>query len=567
MSGVKKGRKTNLAMQVLLIIAILVFAGLISSRFFMRIDLTDDKRYTVSEVSKELVADLDQPVLVTSYYTGEMPPYYKYLEEGIQTLLTELNSYGGKNLEYQLINPSGQNDLLQRFAKTGFYPFPVQFDLNDTETREVQLMPYLEITYKGKTQVVNLIAGSIYRRQNGSLDFDAEKAVRELEYRLVTTIYNMTREKTKTLGLLTGHGEYAKEAMSDLYLELDPLYNIIYVDLRQGRSLHPKDLDLLLVMQPQKALREREKYEIDQYLMRGGRIIWCLDHEIVDFSIGEQGSTLTDLRQTNLDDFFMMRGVKVNYNIVQDLKCGFIDALSYTTTFGNSMNQKPWPFNPLLTNLSDHPITRYQSNALIRIGGSIDTFPTEGIKKTVLMASSRNTRVLGGRQYINVGQVMQNPPDPARFQDGFKYFGVLLEGKFNSQYVGRQIPTDSIVTQLPNEKFTPTSLPDVQPMMAVISDGEFAIGEYIQGRHKPLPADNKALMQNLIDVMAGEEVITRLRVRELNRRVLDRRAYAGNERSYQILNIALPVLLLIVFGFVREYLRRRRNLSYRKRQS
>jgi gliding-associated putative ABC transporter substrate-binding component GldG len=412
-----------------------------------------------------------------------------------------------------------------------------------------------------------MIAGSVFRAQQGRLDFDPDKANRELEYKIITTIYNMTRERTKVVGLLTGHGEYPKEAMADLFTELDPLYNIISVDLTKGRSLHPKDVDLLLVLQPQTALREREKYELDQYLMRGGRILWCMDQEIVDFSIGEQGSTLTDLRNTNLDDFFMKQGLKVNYDLVQDLNCGFIDAASYTTTFGNALNQKKWVFNPLVYNFSNHPSTRYLNNVLLRLSSSMDTFPTPGVNKTVLMVSSKESRLLSGRQYINVDQALRQPPDPKKFIGGNKILGVLIEGKFQSLYAGRGIPTDSIVPQRPNEAFTPMVAEGAEPRMVIISDGEFAIGETINGQVKPLPADNKTLMLNLIDFLSGQEIITKIRVREINRRMLDRSQYKGSERFYQIVNIALPVLLILLFGFVRDYLRRRRNQSYQNRQS
>lgn len=563
----KKGKKLNLTVQVFLIIGIILFIGLISRSFFVRIDLTDDSRYTLSGVTKEILNTLDDQVFVTCYYEGDMPPYYQSLQEGAVTLLQEITTYGGGNIDYQFVNPSGQNEILQRFAGLGYFPFPVLYDLSDTETREVMLMPYIEIVYKGRTKVINMIAGSVFRAQQGRLDFDPDKANRELEYKIITTIYNMTRERTKVVGLLTGHGEYPKEAMADLFTEMDPLYNIISVDLTKGRSLHPEDVDLLLVLQPQTALREREKYELDQYLMRGGRILWCMDQEIVDFSIGEQGSTLTDLRNTNLDDFFMKHGLKVNYDLVQDMNCGFIDAASYTTTFGNALNQKKWVFNPLVYNFSNHPSTRYLNNVLLRLSSSMDTFPTPEVNKTVLMVSSKESRLLAGRQYINVDQALRQPPDPKKFTAGNKILGVLLEGKFQSLYAGRGVPTDSIVPQRPNEAFTPQVAEGAEPRMVVISDGEFAIGETINGQVKPLPADNKTLMLNLVDYLSGQEIITKIRVREINRRMLDRSKYKGSERFYQIVNIALPVLLILLFGFVRDYLRRRRNQSYQNRQS
>lgn len=424
--------KIIIGIQLLVILGIVAVINLISGSVFRRFDLTDDGRHTISEVSKAYLDTLPDQAYVTVYYGGELPTHYKQFEEGMRTLLEEFRSSSNGHLDYQFVDPGDDPSILKRFASKGLYPFRLTMPTSYTNQQEVQVLPFAMVAYRQKDVIINLIHGCTGRSPEGQPDFNVSCALQRFEYNLLSTIYNLSREKYKTVGLLTGHGEYTKERMSDLYREIDLYYNVVQVDLRHGKAIGPSILDLLVVLQPQVALSEREKYEIDQYLMRGGKVIFAMDHEILDFTIGEQASTLTALRDTRLDDLFMKWGVKLNYDLVKSMNCGMITAGSYTAAFGNEQRKAYWPWFPVIRNLSHHPTTRYLSRLLMRYAASMDTFNIEGIRKTVLFKSSPQSWLKNGKQFINIDQELRAKPDPSLYTDGGQIMGLLVEGRFPS---------------------------------------------------------------------------------------------------------------------------------------
>lgn len=557
--------KFSVALQMLIVIGIVVVLNLFSGSIFRRFDLTDDSRHTISEVSESYLDTLPEQAFVTIYYGGDLPTHYKQFEDGMRTLLEELTLSANGHLDYQFVDPGEDKDILQRFAAKGLYPFRLRMPTSYTNQQEVQVLPFAMVTYKQKDVMINLIHGCTYMSQEGQPDFDVPCALQRFEYNLLTTIYNLSREKYKTIGLLAGHGEYPKERLSDLYRDIDHYYNVIRVDLHQGKPIGPSILDLLLVLQPQGALTEREKYEIDQYIMRGGKVIFAMDHEILDFTIGEQTSTLTDLRSTNLDDLFMKWGVKLNYNLVKDMQCGMITAGTYTAAYGNEQRKAYWPWFPMIRNLSGHPTTRYLSRLLMRYPASLDTFNIEGIRKTVLFKSSQRSWIKEGRQFINIDQELRARPDVNLYTSGGQIMGLLVEGRFASNYIGRSIPRDSMAPNPPQEAFLAGTMSNRNPQVVFISDGEFAIGEQVGANILPLPEENKLAMVNLIDFMTGQDLLTKLRVRQFNDRELDPEKTRDNELVLRLLNVGLPILLVVLFGVTRYFLRRYKNQRLQQR--
>lgn len=555
----KGNQKFNTTLQILILVGIVLLVNFIASGISRRIDLTDDNRHTVSDVSVDLLQDLQSSVFVTVYYGGDLPTHYKQLEEQMRTLLREMQIASDFKLDFQFIDPTEDPGIFRRFAEKQLYPFRISAPTSYTAQTETQVLPYAQISVGQRDVMINLINNCVMRTPDGQTDFSVSCALQRFEYNLISSIYNMTREKFKTVGFLTGHGEYTKEATGDLQGELDHYYNFIRVDLRSGKPIGPSNLDLLIVMQPDSALSDREVYEIDQYIMRGGSAIFLTDNEILDFKIGDQMSTFTFLRNTNLDPLFNKMGLKVNANLVKDLSCGQISMESYTTAFGNEAKRNYWPYYPLIRNFSGHPTTRYINRVLLRYAASIDTFNVEGIQKTVLFKTSQRSWLKHGVQFINIDQEVRQQPDPSKYINGGQISAILLEGQFPSAFALYGPPTDAMAPSLPQQKLIPKSLPDTKPRVIVISDGEFAVADVVGGQATRLPEENKTLMMNLIDFMTGQDIITKLRVRNYHDRMLDPEKVFGNETMIQALNIGLPVLLVVLFGIVRTLIRRRRN--------
>lgn len=555
-------KKSNLVIQVLAIIGIVVLVNVFGGSIFSRFDLTDDQRHTISEVSEELVVNLKHPAFVTIYFGGDLPPYYETYEEGMENLLSEMSIASDGMFDYQFIDPSNDPEMLERFRSQGFPAIPLSVPKSFTSQEQVLVLPYAEINYQDRTSRINLIQNSYAWNQEGSVDIYVGEALRRFEYAILSEVYNLSRDLYKTVGLLKGHGEYPKESMGDLYRDTDRYYNFIEVDLSKGKPIGPSILDLLLVLQPDSALSEREKYEIDQYLMRGGRAIFLMNLYNPDFSAGDQVTAFSFARNTNLDDLFMKNGVKLQYNLLNDPSHGKLAMGSFAAALGPENVQVNWPFFPKIWDLSSHPTTRYLGKVLMRYASSIDTFYTEGVQHTVLMRSSTPTRIRESNPLIDINselQLIKQGADRVHYKHPGQITGVLVEGTLQSLYQNRPIPTDSLAPEQPINAFISRSPAAVEPKYVLISDGEFAKGIRGGDGQYYLPLENKILLANLFDYLTDQDILTRLRPRAYNDRMLDPQAVLGNQFSIQLLNIGLPLLLVICFGIGRTFLRRRRN--------
>jgi len=558
----KRKKRINTVLQLLLIVGLIVVVNVFGSSFFSRIDLTDDQRHTISPVSKELLAKLQHPALVTIYFGGELPPYYETYEEAMRNMLDEMRLHGGGNFDYQFINPAEDPEMFDRFAAKGFPPVPLSVQTSFTSQEKIMVLPYAEFSYQKRHSLLNLIQNAYSRAQDG-IQIYVDEAMRRFEYTIMAEVFNLSRDQYKTVGLLKGHGEYTKDDLGDLYRDTDRYYNFIEVDLRNGKAIGPEILDLLLVTQPDTALSDREVYEIDQYLMRGGQVIFCMDYQRVDFGVGDQRAAMTFLRATNLDQLFLGHGVKLNYNLVNDPSHGKLALNSMSAAFGNENMQVNWPFFPMIRDLSAHPTTRYIGQVLMRYASSIDTSVTEEpISRTVLMRTSTPTRLRDGVQFLDLASELQNAKtgaDRQFYTSPGQITGLLVEGPLNSIWRNRPAPTDSLAPVPPSERFLPQAIVGPTPRFVLISDGEFARGTRGPDGQKYLPVENKLMMQNLIDYMTGQDLLTRLRPRAFNERKVDARKVEGNQFKIQLLNIGLPLLVVLVFGLVRGFLRRRKN--------
>ncbi len=555
-------KRTNIVLQLILVLGIIVVVNLLGANFFTRIDLTDDSRHTISDPTRELLANLKHEVLVTIFFGGNLPPYYEEYEESMENMLEEMRLSSNGLFDYQFVDPADDPEIFERFARNGFPPVPLSVQTSFTSQEKVMVLPYAEFSYQKRNSMLNLIQNAYSSQQDG-IQIYVDEAMRRFEYTIIAEVFNLTRDQYRTVGLLKGHGEYQVDDLGDLYRDTDRYYNFIQVDLRNGKAIGPSILDLLIVAQPDTALSDREVYEIDQYLMRGGQVLFLMDFQRVDFTVGEQRSAMTFLRNTNLDQFFMDHGMKLNYNLINDFSHGKLAVGSMSAAFGNENVQVNWPYFPMIRDLSNHPTTRYIGKVLMRYASSIDTFPSaENVTKTVLMRSGTPTRLRDGSQFIELADEVARLKSGAANQFYDKpgqITGILAEGQFQSIWQNRRPPTDSAAPIPPSEPYLKSSYAGETPRFVLISDGEFAKGSRGPDGRLYLPVENKIMMQNLIDYMSGQDLLTRLRPRAFNERKVDAGKVEGNRLKIQLLNIGFPLILVLLFGIVRGYLRRRKN--------
>ncbi|MEL6671477.1 MAG: Gldg family protein [Bacteroidota bacterium] len=584
-------KKRKFSWPLLGLIAALLLLNVVGNSFFARFDLTAEKRNSLTDLTKETLKELDYPMHAEVFLEGDFLPEIRAFQEAIKTQLAEMSQYA--DLSYDFINPEGDVELITEFQRRGFREITELNQKSELETTRQRLWPILKLNYGGLEPVfINLVQGSMRPTRFG-MQADYLRAESNLENLLTSKLLTMT-EGRLTVGLLQGHGELDDQEIRELGSELANRYNLFKYNMRgqlAGRPIDPR-IDVLLVLQPTQAFTERDKYELDQYIMRGGSVLFVVDEEVIDMDMYLKQSTLTDLRDLNLSDMFMKYGFSLNSDLIQDLQCATLDVRNNATEV--QFEPFPWVFYPLLSQFPEHPITRNIDAALLRYASSLRPLNTQGLTYTPFLLSSQDSRVAGGKQFINIGEYVENPPDPATFNQGPQIAGLLVEGTFESVFNFRDPPRDSLAPFAPPMPFLENSqlqlpgesYPDFAERVfaafrdsvfaygvlqagtapnrriAIISDGEFVQGEMLQGQRLFMPYDNKNLVLNIIDYLGGDEAISQIRAKEVVLRRLDADKVEANRTGIQFINVALPILFILAFGLIRFYLRRRKNESY-----
>ncbi len=559
-----------------LIIGIIIILNLLSSAYFTRIDLTKEKRYSLSEISVNTMDTLKYPMTIQIYMEGEYPPNIGRFQDAIRSTLVEMQQYAHGNLDFEFIDPKNNNELIKSLSERGMPPIPVTVKTSEMETENKKLFPYIYIAYRGKEKYVDLVKGCVL--PNGQIDF--VRAEGDLEYKLISPVRSLIKENSGNIAIVEGHGEIPIEMLGEWITGMQNSYNVFRYDMKKnaGNGIAPtvseedmkkigkeipenlkyrSGIDVLIIAQPQRPFSEREKYEIDQYLMRGGSIFFILGQEIVDMDMFEKRSTLSQLRELNLDDLFIKYGFKINYNLIQDLSCEKTEVF-VEGSGGGSFQSLPWIFYPMIYQFPSGPVSRNTDQVLLRYASSIDTLYQKGTTKRVFLSSSQDSRTVDGQQFIDLNTYMQEKPPAQLFKNkGGKIAGVMIEGMFSSLFAGREAPTDSLSPNPPSAVFGERSA--LPGHIAVISDGNFPLGKIFRGKRGYIPYDNKTILMNAVDYLAGDDALTKIRAKEVQIRLLDWDKATKNIYLIQIINLLLPIVLVIAFGVIRMWLRKRKN--------
>lgn len=547
----------------LITLAILVVINLIADQVFYRWDLTKEKRNSISDLNIQTMQNLKKVVTVKVYLEGDFPPTLERLSNAIRNILYEMETYAEGNLQFTFIDPSDNKPLQKQFQEKGLVPIPLNIKEEDIEARKY-IYPFIVIHYGEREEWLDIFKNAYY--PNGMANL--VKAETDIEYKLVSAIRRVTAEYRPTIGFLTGHNETPLKKMPELISELKNSYDIYEVNVKYGNAIPPSflglpdslrkkyegrtGLDVLLVVQPDSAFSEREKYEIDQYLMMGGKIIWLLDQNRV---ILDKQQTLSQPRELQLDDLFFKYGFKVNYDLVQDMTCGKIHLIADVNKQGGQFQSLNWIYYPMAVRFEEHPVTRNVDAVLFRYASTIDTLPRPGLKFTPLVLSSPLSRALNGNVMIDINEHTKPMPQNIFYNKGNKTLGLLIQGKFQSLFEGREAPTDAFAKEKPTAPFL--SKNKVETAMIVLSDGQLV--EKDDHPYVPyMPVDNKTLIQNAIDFLMGDEAITMVRAKEVEIRRLSKKAGKDHKLYIQVFNLLTPVIFIVIFGVIRYYWRKKR---------
>ncbi len=545
-------------MHFILALVIIISLNLIGSIYFFRIDMTAEKRYSLTNSTKELLRELDDIVYFKVYLEGDFPAGFRRLSNQSREILEEFRAYSDY-VHYEFINPLQASDSEQREAnindlmKKGLSPTQLQVKADDASSQQL-IFPAALVSYKGYEVPVQLLQDQIGMEHENILN----NSVQALEYNFATAIRQLITEKKPIVGFLSDIGEPHPKYLADIKMSLSDFYTVR--DIKIDSSYSPlKDLETLIIPKPRKEFTEDSKFLIDQYIMQGGSCLWLIDPVFADMdSLKTNPETIGMYWPLNIDDMLFRYGVRFNPDLLKDLHSVPIPVTTGMVGNRPQISLVSWHFFPMITPISNHPIVKNLNAIKTEFVSSIDTVGTPSVKKTVLLETSSFTRIMNTPARISL-DILHNPPDESLFKAGPQAIAVLLEGEFESIYRNRLNPGVTLPDNLEIKEYSnPTK-------MIVVSDGDIILNQLnAQGQPYPLGYDkylnenfgNRDFILNAINYLANDPSIMEARNKEVRLRLLDKTKVKANSLKLQLANTLLPVLIIVIFGLIRFWIRK-----------
>ncbi len=571
-------RKTNIKrnniIQILYGMIIIVLLNIIGSFIYTRFDLTAEKRYSLSPATKTLLKKLDDIVYFKIYLDGDFPAGFKRLSNSTKEMLDEFRAYNS-NIQYEFINPNAivdkkqRNDMYKLLVEKGIQPTNLQIKQKGGSAQQI-IFPGAEVTYKTQTMPLQLLVNQMGIESENVLN----NSIQALEYNISNVIRKLSVRAKPRIAIIDGHGELNINEMYDITNALSEYYEVerIRID-EQINKLTKREISdsaatkisniykAIIIAKPDSAFSEKDKFIIDQYIMYGGKVLWLIDPVFASMdSLKTTNQTVGIANEINLSDQLFRYGVRLNTNLIMD-----ISALPIPIVTGKVGNQPqtsflPWYYFPIITPIANHSIVKNLNAIKTEFVSSIDTIDN-GIKKTILLTSSKYSRLVNTPVIIDLG-ILKKEPEERLYNKPFQSLAVLLEGAFESNFTNRitiDIAKSDKIGFL--EKSKPTA-------MIVISDGDIIKNQFHYSKGFPLPLGydqytrqmfgNKEFILNCMNYLCDDSGLITVRSRELKLRMLDKTKIENSKIQWQLINVVLPVILIILFGMIITYLRQRR---------
>ena len=530
----------------------LILLNVINQSFYTRLDLTSDKRYTLSKTTKDIVSKVDKFLFVTVYLEGDFPSEFKRLQRETRQYLEEL-ALENSNIKINFEAPDKQREAL---IKRGMMPSQLTVE-EDGKLSEAIIFPWAEVSFGKRSKVVSLLPNAIVASQDEQL----EKAIENLEYSFSNAINSITQKQQKRIAVLTGNGELQDIYQYSFLSEVSKKYRLAKFTLDSVATNPQQTLqdltsfDLAIIAKPTQKFTSKEKFTIDQYIANGGKTLWMLDYVQADQdSLFANGKMLAYPRDLNLTDLLFSYGIRINTTLIKDLYAAQIPVA--TGKVGNQTQFKnlEWFYHPLVGGNPKHTITKNVSPVRLQFANQIDTLKNN-IKKTPLLVSSLLSQKIGTPSFIELQSIADEVVEND-YKNGNQLFAVLLEGNFISAYKNRVKPYES---GLYKEKATNNK-------MVIISDGDVSKNQILKGEPFDLNRDkwtnqqfgNKDFLINSIDYLLDDSGLIQLRNKTLTIKTLDKQKAFKERTFWQLLNVVLPLLILLSFGFVFNYWRKKK---------
>lgn len=551
----------------LIALVVLIAINLLASKVHQRYDLTQDNRYSLSDPTKDLLDQIESPLIIDIFLEGSFPAEFKKLQNETRYLLEEMQAYNS-NIKFVFSNPVAEDqtpaEVAGQFNQFGMTTIPLKVKKDGKETTQT-IFPWATINHNDKAVPVSLVknvAGS-------SPEQLVYSSIQNLEYAFAEGLNRSVNAKSKRIAVLRDNGELPDAKIADMFVKLGETYSIAPFPMEEAnqdpeRALNALEntFDLVVIAKPTKAFTDTQKYVIDQYILNGGNSLWMLDAVAMedDSLKNNTGKTVAFERDLNLKDQLFKYGLRINPSLVLDL---YSAPLSLASGDGSESQyvQLPWYYRPQVPSLNTHPInTNIEKPVRFNYANPIELLEnTKAINKTVLLKSSIYTKIEGIPREISLAQVDIEPLQ-ADFDAGSQPLAVLLEGSFDSAFKNRVLPSGVDRTRFRESAKNPAKL-------IFISDGDIISNE-VDSRGAPLELGfdyytrtsygNKEFLLNSVNYLLDDTGLINIRSKEIALPFLDGEKAAQEISTWQVLNLGLPLLVLLIFGLVYKAFRKRK---------
>lgn len=574
--------RNNKSLRPLLIsIAVIIAANLLSSTAFFRADLTSDKKYSLTPFTKQYLSNLNGNVMIRVYLDGDqLPVSFKRMRSDIKDRLDEFKVYGGRKIAYTFVNPTESDDKQVRYGiykqlfDMGLRPVEIDDVSQDKETKTM-IFPCAIICYtldavtgsEGNLRDTTIVReiGVNLLKQDPQLEPGDEQnifnSMEAFEYEVINTIYRLSQIEKPQIAFIEGHGEADEQKVLDICTELSNYY-----DVRRGAiNGTPGILDhfaAIVIAKPTKPFNEDDKLIIDQYIMNGGNVLWLMDATTADLdSLYDKPVSAALPLELNLDDMLFTYGARLNADLIKDMQCAPVGLAVAGANNQPQIKLFPWDYYPVILSRHKNPVTKHLDYVLSRFAGTIDTVGNNSnVTKTVLLSSSQYSKNVPVPLSLSFSDVnTRHTAD--EYNKPFQNIAVLLEGEFESLYKDR--PSRNIGGK--TIKVTPKSS---HAKMIIAADGDIAINDISpKGEAYPLGFDrnsqqtfkgNKEFIVNSVNYLTGNDDLLTIRMKEVKVRILDKEKARRERNFYAFINVMLPLVAVALTGIIIYFVRKRK---------
>ncbi len=551
-------------------LVILIFVNIAASKWHARIDLTNEKRFTLSNSTIKLLKSLKEPVEIDVFLKGNFPSGFKNLSSSTNDILQEFREVAGPKLRYKFISPEemvdgSETSYADSLPSLGLVPINLTSQIKEGQQQQF-VYPFALVHYKD-----DVVPVTLYKGKTPIISFsELNSSEAMLEYQLAEAISKIVTTEKTLIGYATGNGEPMGDKVYDLVENiLLPNYNLATFNL-ESHPIIPKEIKVLMVVKPKVPFTDIAKLKLDQYVMNGGKLFMLIDKLDAEMdSLQIKNEVIAYDRELNLEDLLFKYGVRINSDLVMDLQG---DYLPFDVNGNGQYELLPWNYFPVIESKSNHPINKNLGFVAARFVNSLDTVGAAGINKTILLSSSANSRTIGAPALIS-GKENVMAPEDNKFKRSSIPMAVLLEGKFESLYKNRlsSVMRDSLTAN--GETFIPQA--SANNKIIVVSDGDIVLNDimkgnqpipmgmnpYTYGSQREFPFANRDFVKNCLEYLVDMNNLSEAKGKDYSVRLLDTKRVNNEKESWQLLNLILPALIVIVFGLIFQAFRKRKFTS------